>query len=65
MLLRFKADFDKVNNEGVSPKSLAEANGKRRYLRCLPNRKIPVHTPRTRDFSDWVKNISVINLTYN
>ena len=32
MLLRFKADFDKVNNEGVSPKSMAEANGQKKIL---------------------------------
>jgi hypothetical protein len=32
MLLRFKADFNKVNHDGISPKSLAEANRQKRTL---------------------------------
>jgi ankyrin repeat protein len=32
MLLRFNADFNKVNNEGISPKSLAEANRQKKIL---------------------------------
>jgi ankyrin repeat protein len=32
MLLRFKADFTKMNIEGISPKSLAEANRQKKIL---------------------------------
>jgi ankyrin repeat protein len=51
LLLRFGGDFNRKNNEGVSPKDLAETNRQRNILKLFSeNKKIPARTQTGKGF---------------